>query len=84
MAARMATREKIPRESRVGETEKEIMGTGGKGKKEGKEEKNLVGEGVRKGGGWGWWKERERQIEGGETGERDDDEDLCNLCIWLE
>lgn len=48
----MATREKIPRESLVGETEKEIMGTGGgKGKKEGKEEKNLVGEGVRKGGG---------------------------------
>lgn len=33
--------------------------------------------------GWPRWmrKERERQIEGGETGERDDDKDLCNLCI---
>lgn len=29
----MATREKIPRESLVGETEKEIMGTGGERKK---------------------------------------------------
>lgn len=40
----MATREKIPRESRVGETEKEIMGTGGggRGKEKRKERKRKI------------------------------------------